>query len=272
MNKFKILQFHTKDLVNIEYIKISKQLSEQYCKLHNYQYKCQIINKTKNNIEGMIKKLNVLYDNLKNIKDNEYLVYLDSDVFINLPKFDLNEYVEDQYQIYLSVDSAWVGNIIFLSQCNNYFNNFKINNKISIYNYLTNNKGFTRNIYDDLLYCVQNPYGLNTGFIIIQKTPLMLQFFKTCIDYSKIDWYVHEIDQNVGDQNIISYFLLSKKYFDKFKLLPLTTQGNPAHDKNSLFGYSDDKFLIHAYGTSTEYRNDIANFILNKWKQENLIN
>lgn len=271
MNNFTLLQFCTKNLTNVEYIKISKQLCKQYSKLHNYQYKFQTINNNQNNIEGMIKKLYIIYKHLKNITDNEYLVYLDSDIFINLPYFDLNKYIENPYQIYLSIDSGWYGNLAFLSQCTNYFKNFQLNNNISIYNYLTNNKGFTRNIYDDLLYCVQNPYGLNTGFIIIQKTPLMLQFFKTCIDYSKIDWYVHETNQNVGDQNIISYFLLSKKYFNKFKLLPLSTQGNPAHNNNSPFGYSEDKFLTHVYGKPTEYRNDVANFILNKWKEQNLI-
>ena len=172
----------------------------------------------------------------------------------------------------MGIDGQWMGNINVLLQISNKIKHFTFDS--SLYSFLTNkNNSFIKDtLYCDLKYITQNPYGLNAGFIIIQKTKLMLQLIKDCINYIKNDWFVQQELDACSDQNVISYFLLSKKYFDVFNLLPTKTQTNNIYSTHPLYGYFADTFLVHMYGENTEKRNKIANIILNKWKQENLIN
>ena len=98
----------------------------------------------------------------------------------------------------------------------------------------------------------------------------MLELFEDAISVSKLNHMKHSFSS--GDQNILSNLLLNDYYFDLFKILPKFTQGNPLiNPKIGLSFYPNKTFLLHIYGNHQELRDELANIILNKWKQLKLI-
>lgn len=270
MSNINLFQFSTKDVFeNTQYVKISKLLCEKYCELHNFDYEFKVIDNINDREEILLKKILIIYDKLKSLNKNDYLVFLDTDVFINLPDFNLTSYIEEPYQIYFAVDSIYSSNKTLLSVISDIFKN-KYTENISLYTFLKNETGIGWNLFNELSLVIQNPYGLNSGFIIIQKTDKMLELFEDAISVSKLNHMKHTFSS--GDQNILSNLLLNDYYFDSFKILPKFTQGNPLiNPKIGLSFYSNETFLLHLYGQPDNIRDESANIILNKWKKLNLI-
>lgn len=272
MSNIYVIQYGTTEILNFEFVQISNLLTKTYCEIHNFKYSFKnaddIPNTDKisdfNNI--LIKKLYIIYDILQQIKENDYLIYIDDDIFINLPNFDLTTFFEDKYQIYFSVDWQHEINKQVLSNISNLFNT-KYNNNLSIYNFLKSQKILSLDLYHCLKYLVYNPYGINAGFIMLRKTDITIQYIKEAIDILKTN-----IVDCIGDQGVLSFLLLDKKYFDIFKILPKFTQNHPFIPEETGLKYNCDKtFLLHVYGQSENVRNYYANIILNKWKQLNII-
>ena len=274
MSKFHLIQYSTNNLLDEEYLKISKQLCKKYSELHDYDYKFITIDSTENIKMAWSKKLDIIYKELKSLPENEYLVYIDTDIFINLYNKKLEEYIEeDKYQIYIGVDSTNTGNKLVLHLISKIFDK-QYNESMSLYSYLTNTKCTFEHCstYDELFQLIVNPYGFNSGFIIIKNTKLMLELIQDSNNFCKIDWHGKTDKLGNCDQHALSYFLLSEKYFNIFKVLPYYTHSNIVFRPGTKFEYDPNKtFLLHLYGQSKELRNKFANVILNKWKQENII-
>lgn len=267
-----MFQFSTEDVFNnTEYVKNSKLICEKYCELHNFDYGFKVIDNIKDKKEILLTvKLNMIYNELKSLNKNEYLVFLDTDTFINLPDFNLTSFIEDKYPMYFSIDVMNITNKNILSTISNIYKN-KYNENISLYTFLKNEKGIDyNNLFHELYFLIQNPYGLNSGFMIIQKTDKSLELFEDAISVSKLKHMKHTFSS--GDQNILSNLLLNDYYFDTFKILPKFTQGNPLIDQKTGLGFYPDKtFLLHLYGNHQELREQWSKLILDKWKQLKLI-
>ena len=74
MNKFHLIQYSTNDLLDVEYLKISKQLCEKYSELYGYNYKF-IITKPMENIKiCWFKKLDICIEGKRIIEDGRKVV------------------------------------------------------------------------------------------------------------------------------------------------------------------------------------------------------
>lgn len=262
--KATMLQFSTKNMVDLPYVRISRQLCEAYASHYGFEYVFEVEENASWH-DCIIGKMDVISRILSAMSPGEYLVYVDTDAFIALPELDLRTLIDAQHEFFIAQDickNAAIQPFYIATQALAQAN--KISNPpISLFSVLQMKFANYNEwkLSSNLFISMQNPWGLNTGFMILKNSADVVGFFQECIKYSQCDWRFHE-NEHRGDQDIISYFLQSDKYFGKLKILPPRTQGHLAFPIESEFGYQEGTtFLLHMYGQPTEARNNAAKMI-----------
>ena len=262
--KVTILQYATKDYADLPYIRISRKLCEMYAARYSLDYVFKLT-ECASWFESVLNKLNVISETLADIPEDSYLAYIDTDAFIARPEFDLRKFLDDEHEIFIACDIGKNSAVepFFLAmeaikQLGGRAPLFQVlQTKFPNYN--------DRRLIGNLFISMMNPWGLNSGFMILKKTSAIIQFINSCIAYGRIDYRFKgtEPSRATGEQDIISYFLQSPDYIGKLKILPPRTQGHLVFNSDSEFGYkAGETFLLHMYGHQTkEVRNNAAQMI-----------
>lgn len=307
MKRFKIISFRSnitdyeggaikvsnKDEADIkDMISLFKELTQKYCDIHNYDFVFKDI--TANDLMPIIenkKKYNVIFQEntdreiwnnislykilmtrnelLKN--DSEYVVFFDSDMFVSNPNISLDEFIDDNYEFWMSQ-----GN-------NRYDFPHLLNDLIKCINLVVNDK----EIIEEIIFDKKNGLNLfknkfNTNFIqtykmfyfhlkafnaacfIVKNTEDMKHFFNMLCD----NFYIVNLNDSIlaNDEFLISTFINSSKIFNKAKYLPFSMIGHVLGIGE--FKYDEERsFAQHNYAcVSIKDRLNLARLIKqNKW-------
>lgn len=269
--RIKVIQYlisNDKDYIKLA--NLTEKINKKYCEINNYEFKFEYINDDKN-LDFELKalhKINYINDNLNNC---DYLVFIDADAAVVNPNRKIEDLIDNEHELFLSIGNDRVNSISVLQRLTNNLINLFNNNKDMVINELFNNYVHKLNLYSDLERLSLGSIFLNEGLIIVKNTDSMKEFFSLCVKFE--EYFLNRIDRGIqADGAVICFFLQQKKFNPLYTLLGLHAQG-------SVYGsfenkYDEDKtFILHNFGDifkpNTKY--ELINKLLqNKhWKDIN---
>lgn len=283
---------------------IFKELTQIYCDKHNYAFEFKYItnkdllpiinNKKQYNILNNLTEEQERFENIVLYKvlmtknelekeDSEYIVFIDSDAIISNPNIKLEDLIDNEHEIWLSLGNYeydlnfnlknLVNSIQFLLAKNNseYLNALFINTKFG-YNKLFTEKNIDLNNLFKLLNCMNGAF--NEGVFIVKNTFKMRQLFKIICEHFYLSYnsYTFNKCRYTSEGYIMQYFLNTPTFYNSFAYMRAGIQG---HIMGFLNGqYNEEKtFIQHNY--SVMAINDRLKFAqilkLNKWWRPILI-
>lgn len=234
---------------DVEFPKLSREINEQYAKLHGYDYKWETFEKNISFCTATSYKFIAIS---KYMFDYDLIIFIDADAAFVRPNINIEEYVDNEHYIYLAPDTGIFVNNMHLSMIGKYFYDIisQSNTVFSNFGDILENILITTNINarQALGVIATNPYALNSGFIIIKPH----KDLKTLCD--KLPVFIEFFNDFYHDQGCLTFMLQTQKYKKLLKILPDYTHGkmNTA-EKNTDFYFNEDcNLIIHNYGADNE--------------------
>lgn len=276
MNKICVVQFDNRK--NEFNTKVS-ELSKKYCNFNNYDYYfeqdfdlnslktqdlIEFVNdeKNQNYVVACYYKFNLLKKYLD--MGYEYVIIIDSDIIFSNPYKKIEEFLDDEHLLYLSIDEGIYANNLRINYCAKIVQDYCYKKHIRfVKNFDEANLKFpfnNSNIINEFNILATNPNGLNLGIMIYKNSSLIYELIKDIYPYLKIS------ENIINDQGAMGILLKTKKYKNIFKRLPDCFQGNSRLSMPE-FKYNEDiNFVNHIYGSSYDIRmKGLIQVINNKW-------
>lgn len=315
MKKFKIVSYfkkqlnndiqrgslHVKNIDNSDMYEsltyIFKDLTNIYCNIHNYDFifkeiddndltfiidnkkKWSFLSTLSENQETfenivLYKLLLVKNELLKN--DSEYVAFFDSDALISNPNISLDEFIDNDHEIWLSLgnheyDVRQAYNDLLNTVQNIVNDKDKLNRIISSdlksgYDSLLKDNNIDLN---DLFKSMSSLIGkFNEGFFIVKNTKNMKKLFSLICDHLYLSYnsYTYKNIRYTSEGYLLQYFLNSPKFYNKFSYMKPFSQG---HILGAFTGkYNEERsFIQHNYSVmKIEDRLKFAQKLkMNKW-------
>ena len=253
MARFKIIQYNVR--IDPKYDQINKQsqqLITRYAAMHQYNfYKEQVgVQKIKQMYGGssvkQIFKYKIFFIKQMLDKSNQdYLVFIDNDAFINKPQIKFEDMIDDTHQLFLSRGNGMFDQNKLFKDLIKRLNKLDKNRLLHEY--------ISQSIIDQSLFCQFQTlsYGsimFNEGFIIIKNTQNMKQFFKDAVKLMDL-YLLHTVGRScmTEDGRVIAYMVRHQKYNKLYTYLPDYAQNGVLHWERTRFN-PETSFLMHNYG------------------------
>lgn len=246
-------------------------LVKKYCQLHNYEFEFREINN--NDLQDIKQQLTddwqllddstiqlktteiVLYK-LKYVKEvlkrneDEYVVFFDTDAIPSNPNIKLEEFIDDEHEIFVSPGNKYMDFIsashqllpVLSDMCNNKNNLLDLfcNDPTVLCEKIQKEKNI--NLIAKFEQFVKIFAGFNEGFFIVKNTPKMKKLFSLMCNNYQIG--IHRGFNSSADGHLMWYFLTPQYFYSSLKYMKFNCMGH--HLGYGPYLYNEDTtFLLH---------------------------